>query len=149
MKSLFVVLIFFSIYYSISAQTNYNQDAITDSMKVVFHNHMQKWMDAYNGRDAKNLIPLYDEDAEYISSHVKGLVAKGRDRLIENFQNGINMGGHIDKVEILSINYSCDLATLVCKYEATNNGQKAIGRNLLVLKKVNNSWLIITHITVV
>ena len=106
-------------------------------------------MNAYNGDDADKLIPLYSENAEYISSHVNGLVAKGRKRLIENFQNGINMGGHIDKVEILSMNYSCDLAALVCKYEATNRGQIAVGRNLLVLKNVDGIWLIVTHMTVV
>lgn len=59
------------------------------------------------------------------------------------------MGGHIDKLEILSINYSCNLAILVCKYEATNNGEKAAGRNLIILKKVNNSCLFITHLIVV
>jgi len=149
MKLLFIVFIVYSLHYSISAQSNIDQELITDSMSVVFHNNMQKWMAAYNGGDAKNLIPLYSEDAEYISAHVKGLVAKDRNQLIENFQNGMSMGGHIDKVEILSINFSCNLATLVCKYEATNNGQKAIGRNLIVLKKVNNTWLIITHMTVV
>lgn len=149
MRLLTVIFILFSVHNSISAQTEYNEKTINDSMKAVFDNNMYNWMNAYNGGDAKNLIPFYSEDAEYISSHVKGLVAKGRDRLIENFQYGINMGGHIDKVEILSINYSCDLATLVCKYEATNNGENAVGRNLIVLKKVNNSWLIITHMTVV
>jgi ketosteroid isomerase-like protein len=149
MKLLSIVFIVFSLHYSISAQTNIDQELITDSMRVVFHNNMQEWMKAYNGGDANNLMPLYTDDAEYFSAHVKGLVAKGRNRLIENFQNGMSMGGHIDKVEILSINYSCNLATLVCKYEATNSGQKAIGRNLIVLKKVNNTWLIITHMTVV
>lgn len=149
MKLLPFVFIIFCLHYSISAQINSNHEVITDSMRFVFENNMQKWIAAYNGGNANNLIQLYTENAEYISSHIKGLVAKGRDRLIENFQNGMNMGGHIDKVEILSVNYSCELSTLICRYEATNNGQKAIGRNLLVLKKVNNAWLIITHMTVV
>jgi len=95
------------------------------------------------------LIPLYSNEAEYVSSHVSGLVAKGRDQLIANFQNGMNSGGHIDSVEILSMNISCELATLFCKYQATNSGQTVIGRNLLVLKKMNNVWLIILHMTVV
>ena len=149
MKILLIVFILLSLYHSASAQTDFDHEGINDSVKIAFNNNMQIWMDAYNGGDAKNLIPLYDKNAEYISSHVKGLVAKGRDRIIENFQNGMNMGGHIDKVEILSINYSDNLATLVCKYEATNSGQKAIGRNLLVLKRINNTWLIITHMTVI
>ena len=42
-----------------------------------------------------------------------------------------------------------DLAALLCTYEATNNGQKAVGRNLLVCRKLNDEWLIIIHMTVV
>ncbi|MBK8944066.1 MAG: DUF4440 domain-containing protein [Ignavibacteriae bacterium] len=149
MKVLFIFFIVFYLHYSITAQTSIENELVADSLKIAFQNNLQKWIEAYNGGDAKNLISLYSENAEYISPHVKGLVAKGRDRLIENFQNGMNMGGHIDSIEILSINYSCKLATLTCKYEATNNGQKAIGRNLLVLEKVNNNWLIIIHLTVI
>jgi hypothetical protein len=44
---------------------------------------------------------------------------------------------------------SCDLATLLCRYEASNSGQKAVGRTLLVVKKSNNKWLITLHMTVV
>lgn len=132
MKLLFVLLFLISLNQTILAQQNQNYKLVTDSLSAVFNNNMLVWKIAYNGGDAKKLIPLYSEDAEYISSHVPGLVAKGKDRLIENFQNGMNMGGHIDKIEILSINYSCDLATLFCKYEATKNGQKASSRNLLV-----------------
>jgi hypothetical protein len=59
------------------------------------------------------------------------------------------MGGHIDSVSILSIQLSCDLATLLCEYEASSSGRKAVGRNLLVAKKVGSGWLIVLHITVV
>jgi hypothetical protein len=59
------------------------------------------------------------------------------------------LGGHVDSIAIISIEQSCDLATLLCTYEATNAGQKAVGRNLLVVKRVNNRWLIVTHMTVV
>lgn len=106
-------------------------------------------MNLYNGPDATKLVPMYSEDAEYISSHVPGLVAHGRDRVIANFQKGMSQGWHIDAVQILLVNISCDIATLVCKYDANNSGQKVSGRNLLVLKKVNGKWLISTHMTVV
>lgn len=125
-------------------------NAQTDEQLLqVFQQHTQLWKEAYNSGDAKNLIPLYTEEASYISSHVEGLEANGRDRLIANFQQGINMGGHIDSVEILSMNVSCDMATLFCKYKANNNGSIAIGRNLLVLKKMDGKWLIVLHMTVV
>jgi ketosteroid isomerase-like protein len=142
---LFITLIFTTLVFA-----NYNKfPDVPDSLTACFNQNVKAWIDAYNSGEAKQLIPLYAEDADYLSSHVVGLVAKGRDRLIENFQNGMNGGGHIDTIEILSINYSCELAVLTCKYEATNSGQKAIGRNMLVLRKIHNKWLIIKHMTVV
>ena len=106
-------------------------------------------MRAYNSNDSTTLAALCNPDAEYISSHVQGLVASARDRVIANFQMGIKSGGHIDSVSVLSIQSSCGRATLLCKYEATNSGQKAIGRTLLLLKKLNGRWLIRIHMTVV
>ena len=73
----------------------------------------------------------------------------GRKNVISYFQNGINGGGHIDKIEILSMNFSCDIATLLCKYQATNSGVTVTGRNLLVMKKIDGKWLITVHMTVV
>ncbi len=61
----------------------------------------------------------------------------------------MNMGGHIDFIEILKMNVSGDIATLFCKYQATNNGVTVVGRNLLVMKKIDGSWLIKLHMTVV
>lgn len=121
----------------------------TDRVAEHFNELAQIWMRAYNNDDSTTLAALYTPDADYISSHVQGLVAHGRDRVIANFQGGIKSGGHIDSVSILSIQLSCDLATLLCQYEATNSGQKAIGRNLLVVKKVSGKWLITLHMTVV
>jgi len=121
----------------------------TDLFARDFNSLAQEWMHAYNRGDSSALTAMYTEDAEYISGHVKGLEARGRDRVIANFQNGVRSGGHVDSVTILSIQQSCDLATLLCRYEATNSGQKAIGRNLLVVKRVNNRWLIVMHMTVV
>lgn len=121
----------------------------TDRVAEHFNELAQIWMRAYNNNDSTTLAGMYTPDADYISSHVQGLVAHGRDRVIANFQRGIKSGGHIDSVSVLSIQLSCDLATLLCKYEATNSGQKAIGRNLLVVKKVSGKWLIALHMTVV
>ena len=47
------------------------------------------------------------------------------------------------------MNYSCNMATLLCKYQATNSGVTVTGRNLLVMKKINGKWLIAVHMTVV
>jgi hypothetical protein len=70
-----------------------------DSMLTVFNKSVREWQQAYNSGNAQNLLPLYSEDAEYISSHVNGLVAQGRDRLLANLQNGIDAGGHLDSIE--------------------------------------------------
>ena len=114
-----------------------------------FQQNVEKWKDAYNSGDAQNLVPLYTEDATYSSSHVPGLEALGRDKLIANFQKGITMGGHIDKVKILTANVSKDMASLYCLYQATNSGVTVSGRNLLVLRKVKGEWIIFSHMTVV
>lgn len=114
-----------------------------------FQENIEKWKDAYNSGDAQNLVPLYTEDAVYSSSHVAGLEAIGRDKVIANFQKGISGGGHIDKIEILSANVSGEMASLYCRYQATNSGVTVSGRNLLVLRKVKGQWLIIQHMTVV
>ena len=120
-----------------------------ESLKQVFIQQTESWREAYNSKDAKNLVAFYSEDASYISSHVEGLEANGRDALIANFQRGMSMGGHIDSIEILNMNVSCDQATLLTKYYANNSGQIAVGRNLLVMRKVQNRWLIVLHMTVV
>lgn len=120
-----------------------------ESLKQVFKQHTESWREAYNSKDARNLVAFYAADASYISSHVEGLEANGRDALIANFQKGMSMGGHIDSIEILNMNVSCDQATLLTKYQANNSGQIAIGRNLLVMRKVHDKWLIVLHMTVV
>ncbi len=116
---------------------------------IQFQQNVEKWKDAYNSGDAQNLIPLYSEDAIYSSSHVPGLEAIGLEKLIANFQKGASSGGHIDKIEILSANLSKDMASLYCKYQATNSGVTVSGRNLLVLRNVKGKWLIFIHMTVV
>jgi ketosteroid isomerase-like protein len=108
-----------------------------------------RWMNAYTSKVADNVVQLHTEDAQYISGHVAGLVAKGRDALIANFQIGKRGGGHIDSIEILDAQISCNPATLLCTYHATNSGAAAIGRNRLVSKKVNGAGRICLHMTVV
>ena len=141
--SVFCVMFMFTVS---QAQTQINSN---DKLFVEFQKNIEKWQDAYNSKDGQNLVPLYAEDAVYSSSHVAGLEAIGRDKVIANFQVGMSGGGHIDKIEILSANVSCEMASLYCRYQATNSGVTVSGRNLLVLRKVNGYWLIINHMTVV
>ena len=114
-----------------------------------FRAFAEQWRQVYNGKDAARFAPMYTADAEYISAHVAGYSARGREAVLVNFQNGMNSGGYLDAIEILSIASSCDLATVVCRYMGMSGGQKVDGRNLLVCKKINGKWLIATHMTVV
>ena len=109
----------------------------------------KQWLAAYNAADTECLKRLYARDAQYISGHVPGLVANGRDHVISYFQAGIALGGHIDTLTVLSVSESCNLATVLCEYEANNAGQKASGRSLLLFRKENNNWLVYLHMTVV
>lgn len=150
MKTVLWITIQFSflfIFSTVSAQESADKDTVL--LKKEFSIQTKEWIKAYNSKDANNLIPLYTDDAIYISSHVNGLELDGRENVIDYFQNGINGGGHIDKIEILSMNLSCDMATLLCKYQATNSGVTVTGRNLLVMKKIDGKWLIAVHMTVV
>ncbi|MEW6194821.1 MAG: hypothetical protein AB1521_06685 [Bacteroidota bacterium] len=123
-------------------------DTLSTNLEV-FQTLANEWKDAYNNNNLIKLSLLYSENSDYISSHVNGLVTEGRDNIIAYFGKGIELGGHIDSIEILKINLSCDIATLFCKYEAKNCGEKVIGRNLLILKRIKDKWQIIIHMTVV
>ncbi len=112
-KIVLTVIIILGFVFPMFAQSE--NDSSYSILLNEFKANTDLWKQAYNSKDAKNLIPLYTEDANYISSHVSGLEANGRDKLIANFQNGMNMGGYIDLVEILSMNVSCDIVALLCK----------------------------------
>lgn len=144
------IICFFNLFIiGVSSFGQNREEEDMSHLQHLFEQHTQMWRAAYNSKEAKNLVPFYSEDASYISSHVEGLEANGRDALIANFQRGMSMGGHIDLIEILNINVSCDQATLLTKYHANNSGQIAVGRNLLVMRKVQDKWLIVLHMTVV
>ena len=150
MKTIYLIhiqIIFLIFFGNVSAQESTDVDTIL--LMNQFSVQTEEWIRAYNSKDANNLIPLYTENAKYISSHVNGLELDGRINVIDYFQNGINGGGHIDTIEILSMNLSCEIATLLCKYPATNSGVTVTGRNLPVMKKINGKWLIAIHMTVV
>jgi ketosteroid isomerase-like protein len=150
-NSVIKVIFLLATVMTLSAQLSAQEQSRRDSLDLarMFSTKTEQWKEAYNSGDATNLIPLYTPDARYISSHVPGLVADGRNRVTEYFQAGIDLGGHIDLIEIIRMDVSCDLATLLCKYQATNSGVTVTGRNLLILKKVGEVWLIVLHMTVV
>lgn len=126
-----------------------SQEQANERNEAEFQRSAYKWMEAYNSGNSADLGSMYTEDANYVSSHVHGLVAHGRANVEENFRRGMSSGGHIDTIVVMAASVSCDLAYVHSRYEATNSGKKAYGRNILVLKKIGRNWLIKEHMTVV
>lgn len=107
------------------------------------------WKRAYNRGDTTLLASMYAPEADYVSPHVPSLIIHGRDMIRENFKKGIDAGGHIDAVEILSASESCDVSYVVCTYRATNNGKTVTGKNIIVSRKIDGTWLIVVHASIV
>jgi len=109
----------------------------------------EEWRKAYNSNDAEKLAGFYAEDADYVSPHVPGLMIHGREQIKQNFQRGIAGGGHVDSITVQRSGSSCDLAYIVCAYAATNSGVTVHGKNVLVMKKAGEKWLIVTHASII
>ena len=136
----------------IQASASRRGSGVPDSLLplgVELRQRVKKFKDAYNANDVAALASLYAEDADYVSPHVPDLMIHGRERITENFENGIAMGGHIDSIEVLTLGSSGQLAYMVTTYVATNNGVTVKGKNVIVMKEVKGEWLIVTHASIV
>ena len=122
------------------------QTDVASSPEQALRSVATQWKTAYNAKDAAAVASLYTPDGYYVSAHV---VARGRQEIQAYFQRGIDAGGHVDAIQILSSGQSGDLAYWVGTYEATNAGQEVRGRNVVVVRKVSERWLIVAHETVV
>ena len=110
--------------------------------EAALRNVAAAWQAAYNAKDAKAVAALYTPDAYYVSAHV---VAHGRQEIEAYFKRGIDGGGRIDAIGILTTGQSGELAYWVGTYDATNAGQKVHGRNVVVARRVSGKWLIVAH----
>jgi ketosteroid isomerase-like protein len=117
-------------------------EAAVASLEVELRSLAEAWRSSYNAKDAAAVASRYSPDAYYVSSHV---IARGRAEIQAYFQRGIDAGGRIDSIDVLASARSGDLAYWVGTYEATNAGQKVRGRNVVVVRKVGNEWLIVAH----
>lgn len=122
------------------------QTGVANSTDQAFRDVAEAWKTAYNAKDATTVASLYTPDAYYVSAHV---VARGPREIQAYFQRGIDAGGHIDALQILSSGQSGVLGYWVGTYEATNAGQKVRGRNVVVLREVRGKWLMVAHESVV
>ena len=103
------------------------------------------WKNNYNRGNAAGVAALYDENAGYLTQHFISGIVHGRAAIQAYVQLGVDASYHIDSIQILSMGCSGNLAYTVGRYEATNAGQKAIGFNLVVLRKVKGRWMIVAH----
>lgn len=105
----------------------------------------EEWKSGYNSGDVGKVTALYTEDAYYLTQHFVTGVVHGRANIKAYVQRGVAAGYHIDSIQIIATDCSGDLAYAVGRYEATNAGQKALGVNLVVLKRFGDRWRIVAH----
>jgi uncharacterized protein (TIGR02246 family) len=113
----------------------------------------QQWMDAYNGKNAAKLAALYSEDAYYLTQHFASGVVHLRTNIEAYVRRGVAVGYHVDSIQMIALDCSDDFAYAITRYQANNNGEKAIGVNLVVLRKSGSGkgneskgkWLIVAH----
>lgn len=105
----------------------------------------QQWKDGYNSGHAEQVAALYTEDATYLTQHFAGGIVQGRGNIQAYVQHGVDAKYKIDTIDVLSTTCSSDFAYTITRYESTNAGQKAVGFNLVVLRKIKGKWLIVAH----
>jgi uncharacterized protein (TIGR02246 family) len=106
---------------------------------------VERWREGYNSGEASKVAALYTEDAYYLTQHFITGIVHGRAAIQAYIQLGADAKYHIDSIRTISIDCSDNFAYAITRYDATNNGQKAFGVNIVVLKKIDEKWLIVAH----
>jgi uncharacterized protein (TIGR02246 family) len=104
-----------------------------------------EWKEGYNSGDPDKVAALYSEDAYYLTQHFVTGIVRGRANIRAYVQLGVNAKYHIDSIRILSTDCAGDMAYSIDRYESTNDGQKAFGVNVVVIKKFGGNWRIVAH----
>ncbi len=120
-------------------RSNYHADK-NEILKIV-----DQWREGYNSGNASAVAELYTEDAYYLTQHFITGIIRGRAAIQAYVQLGVDAKYHIDSIRTLYIDCSDDFGYAITRYDATNNGQKAFGVNIVVLKKTGGKWLIVAH----
>lgn len=103
------------------------------------------WKEAYNAGDAARVAALYTPDAYYLTQHYVDGVVHPRPFIQAYVQHGVDAHYQIDSIETLFTVCSGDVAYAITRYRSTNGDQKAMGVNLVVMRKVKGKWLIAAH----
>lgn len=122
------------------------QNGCADAADVkAIHQIAAQWKDRYNSGDAAGVASLYTENADYLTQHFITGIIHGRGAIQAYVQRGVDAHYHIDSIQIISMGCSGETAYTVGRYESTNAGQKAMGVNLVVVRKIHGRWLIEAH----
>ena len=122
------------------------QNSCTDSSDAkAIRRIAVQWKNGYNSGDAASVASLYAEGADYLTQHFITGIIHGRAAIQAYVQRGVDARYHIDSIQIVSMACSGDMAYTVGRYESSNAGQKAMGVNLVVVRKINGRWLIVAH----
>jgi ketosteroid isomerase-like protein len=121
--------------------------------------------DAYNSGNAAQVASLYSDGAYYLTQHYVDGIVEGRQNIQAYVQRGVDAHYHIDSIEVEKVNCACatpmpslkarikgvkpkrrcNFAYAIARYHSTNDGQKAMGVNLIVLRKFQDTWRIVAH----
>ena len=121
--------------------------------------------DAYNRGDAPKVASLYTDGAYYLTQHYADGIIEGRKNIQAYVQRGVDAHYRIDSIDVLKTTCACatpmpslkarikganptrqcNFAYAIARYQSTNEGQKAMGVNLIVLRKLQNTWRIVAH----
>jgi ketosteroid isomerase-like protein len=98
-----------------------------------------------NRRDAAQVASLYSEDAYYLTQHFVSGVVYPRDQIQAYVQRGVDVHYRVDSIDVLHSYCAGDFAYTITRYHSTNGEQKAMGVNLVVLRKIAGKWVIVAH----
>ena len=121
--------------------------------------------DAYNRGDAAQVGSLYTDSASYLTQHYADGIIEGRKNIQAYVQRGVDAHYRIDSIDVDQVNCACatpmpslkarikgahaarqcNFAYAIARYNSTNDGQKAMGVNLIVLRKLQGKWRIVAH----
>ncbi len=113
--------------------------------KAAIDRVMQEWKDGYNAEDAAKVAALYAQDATYMTQHYITGIVHGRAAIKAYVKKGTDAKYKLDSLELLSSDCSGDFAYGLTRYRSTNGEQKAMGVNVVVLKKMGGKWMIVAH----
>ena len=88
---------------------------------------------------------MYTDDAYYLTQHFVTGIEHPRDQIRAYLERGVDARYRVNSIEVLATDCSGDLGYAVARYKSTNGTEKAMGVNLVVLRKISDKWAIVAH----